>query len=67
MRQEMYLEMNETLVQGITVTSEMDETFARIKTDYPHSSWTDTVAILGVTSREGKVVARRVFSLTINL
>ncbi len=32
MRQEMYLEMNETLVQGITVTSEMDETFARVKT-----------------------------------
>lgn len=58
----MYLEMNKTLVQGITGTSEMDETYARIKTDYPHSSWTNKVAILGVTSRTGKVAARRVFS-----
>lgn len=62
MRQEMYNEMNETLIQGITGTAEMDETYARIKSEYQHSTWTDTVAILGVTSRDGKVVSRRVYS-----
>lgn len=61
-RQEMYDEVNETLVQAITGIAEMDETYVSIKTEYQHSSWTDKMAILGVTSRTGKVAMRRTYS-----
>lgn len=61
MRQEMYNEMNEMFLDGLSGTCEMDETFANIKTKHPHSTWTGTTMILGVTSREGKVVARRAY------
>ena len=40
----------------------MDESYASIKTEYPHSSWTDKMAILGIVSRNGKLSARRVYS-----